>query len=229
MIEQIRSDIMPRVEEGIKQDVVDQLAWDDRVNAADVHVEVRDGTVVLQGEVPNYWAKIAAVEDAELVRGVRRVDDRLNIRWAPAYTPSDAELRDEVDRALRGDPNIDTTRTSIGVSDGVVSLDGTVDGLWKKCHAQRVASGVTGVVGIDNRLAVVPTGKFSDEAIASGVVAALKRNVLVDAERVGVRVCDGVVTLSGSVSSSRARRAAKDAALHTAGVLDVHDDLLVTV
>jgi osmotically-inducible protein OsmY len=220
---------MPRLEEEIKQDVVDQLAWDERVNAAEVNVVVRDSTVVLRGAVPSYWAKASAVEDAEVVPGVGMVDDQLSVRWPPVYTPSDAELQDDVDRALRWNPNIDASRITINVSQGLVSLEGAVDTYWKKVHAERVASDVAGVLAVENRLAVVPTREFTDEAIASDIVESLKRNVLVDSEGVDVRVSRGIVTLSGSVPNRAALNAARDAARFTAGVVDVRDNLAITV
>lgn len=220
---------MPRVEEQIKQDVVDQLAWDARVNAADVDVEVRDSRVVLQGTVPSYRSRLAAVEDTELVPGVALVDDQLTVRWPPIYTPTDDEVWDSVDQALRWNPNVDASLLTVAVDAGVVSLDGTVDSLWKKFHAERVALDVPGVIDVENRLAIVPSRKLTDEAIATEIVDALKRNVLVDAERVDVRVSNGVVDLSGSVPNWTALRAARDAALYTAGVIDVRDSLTVAV
>ena len=220
---------MPRVAEEIKQDIVDQLAWDDRVNAAEVDVEVRDSTVVLKGTVPSWWARTSAVEDAECVPGVAVVDDQLTVRWPPVYTPSDAELWENVDRALRWNPNIDASRITVGVTDGLVSLEGTVDSYWKKTHAERVASDVTGVVGIENRLAVVPTRKISDEEIASDIMGSLKRNVLVDAERLDITVSNGIVTLSGSVPNWASRRAVRRAAYRTPGVVDVRDNLIIAV
>lgn len=47
--------------ERIRQDVVDQLAWDSRVPADHVDVAV-DGTVILSGTVPTHFADRAAVE-----------------------------------------------------------------------------------------------------------------------------------------------------------------------
>ncbi len=220
---------MPRIEEEIKQDIVDQLAWDDRVNAATVDAEVHDGTVVLRGTVPSYWSRTAAVEDAEIVPGVQRVEDQLTVRWPPVYTPSDSDLWKDVDRALRWNPNIDTTRISIDVLGGVVTLEGTVDSLWKKAHAERVASDVAGVISIDNRLAVVPTRDYTDEAIATDIVNALKRNSLIDAESVDVGVVNGIVTLNGTVANLAARRAARDTAWRTPGVLDVREKLTIPV
>ncbi len=220
---------MPRIEEEIKQDVVDQLAWDDRVNVAPIDVEVRDSTVTLRGSVPNYQAKLAAIEDTEMMPGVDRVEDQLTVRWPPVYTPSDDDLWDDVDRALRWNPNIDVTRIYIDVMDGVVSLEGTVESLWKKLHAEEVAADVAGVAEVQNRLAVVPTRSVDDEAIATDIVDSLKRNTLVDPEQVDVRVANGIVTLEGSVPNWLVRRTVRDIAVRTAGVVDVRDKLTIPV
>ncbi|MFO7783893.1 MAG: BON domain-containing protein [Thermodesulfobacteriota bacterium] len=61
---------MARTDERIKKDVVDELYWDDRVNASEVYVEVSNGTVTLRGEVPTYFSKTAAHDDALEILGV---------------------------------------------------------------------------------------------------------------------------------------------------------------
>ena len=41
-------------DETIKTQVVDQLVWDSRVDAADVGVTVKKGSVTIKGMVPSY-------------------------------------------------------------------------------------------------------------------------------------------------------------------------------
>ncbi|HET6244081.1 MAG: BON domain-containing protein [Bacteroidetes bacterium] len=48
----------------IEKRIKDHLYWHDRVNASDITVEVMDDIVRLSGEVPTYYNKIAAEEDA---------------------------------------------------------------------------------------------------------------------------------------------------------------------
>jgi len=56
-------DVMnPTSDEIKKQNIVDELTWDDSVNANDVTVKVIDGIVELNGSVPTYAAKAAAEE-----------------------------------------------------------------------------------------------------------------------------------------------------------------------
>jgi len=214
---------MTRVQEEIKQDVVDQLAWDDRVNVAEISVEVRNSTVTLRGMVPNHWSRTAAVEDARHVHGVGRVEDQLTVRWPPACAPNDQELWENVDVALRCNPNIDADRVSLSVTNAVASLEGATDSLWKKLHAERVVADVPGISRVENRLTIVPTHRLTDEIIADEITDSMKRNALVDSEKVDVQVANGEVTLSGTVQSGAAYRAVTDAALYTAGVVDVHD------
>lgn len=53
-------------------------------------------------------------------------------------------------------------------------------------------------VSLKNRLAIVDIGNLIDEAIATDIVDAMKRNALVATEGVHLRVASGVVKLSGS-------------------------------
>ena len=68
----------------------------------------------------------------------------------------------------------------------------------------------------------------SDERICEDVNEALTRHPGVDATDVTVTVKDCEVTLTGTVSDRRAKRAAEDAADSVAGVIDVQNQLRVT-
>jgi osmotically-inducible protein OsmY len=67
-----------------------------------------------------------------------------------------------------------------------------------------------------------------DKDIAQDIESALERNQYVDAENVTVKVEDGKVTLTGTVSSYYARGTAYDAAAFTLGVLQVDNHIVVT-
>lgn len=78
------------------------------------------------------------------------------------------------------------------------------------------------------RLTVVPTQALSDQAIADAIVEELERRVTVDPTELVVTVVDGFVTLTGSVPTRSARDAAVLTARHTAGVVGVRDNLLIS-
>ena len=65
-------------DEQIQQEVLDELAWDARVQPNEIGVAVKDGVVTLTGGVDSYTKKWAAEEAAP--PGVSEVENRLAIR-----------------------------------------------------------------------------------------------------------------------------------------------------
>lgn len=219
---------MARKDETIKKEVVDQLYWDNRVEADDITVNVDGGTVTLQGTVPTDGARSAAVTDTWMIDGVSNVDDHLTVEFEPTVEiPTDAEIRDKIQNSLSWNPDIDATDIDVNVEAGVVTLTGTVTEYWQKWKAVQLASDVNGVVEVLDEVTVVPTGSFVDEDIADTIRNALKRNLYIDAADITVEVEHGEVTLTGVVPTNFVRSKAGDIASYTAGVIDVHNNLVV--
>lgn len=217
-----------RVDESIKKSVVDQLVSDDRLNAAHIQVTVDRGDVKLEGTVPSFGARAAATTDSWGVRGVTSVSNDLHVRFPRGYTaPTDVELMTAAREALTWSSQIDSASIQLGVDDGVVELDGTVDAYWKRIKVENLVAELRGVVEVNNRLVVVPRGTIVDTSIAAKIAAALDRSALVDAESVTVSVDRGIVTLSGQVPSWTARLAAYEAAANTLGVINVNNSIRV--
>jgi hyperosmotically inducible protein len=212
-------------DEDIDKQIVDQLYWDNRVKASDVAVTVERGFVTLKGEVPSYQAKTTATEDAYLVCGVKFVDNQITIAY-PTF-PSDNDLKENVETTLDWDYDIDSTKITVSVDEGRVKLLGTVDAYWKKLLAEDDAFNLTGVLDVKNELAIVTTGKWTDETIAKDIEEALRRNLNVEVNDVDIKVGKGKVTLSGEVPDWTARYAADTSALYTSGVKSVHNMLSI--
>jgi osmotically-inducible protein OsmY len=220
--------VATRTDEEIKKNIVDELYWDDRVDAADVNVSIHEGRVVLSGTVPTHAARRAAEDDARAILGAGEIENRLMVKH-PTWmsVPSDEEVETSIKNMLRWDATIDASDIRAVADAGWVTLRGTVPALWQKLKAEDVALGVRGVRGATNELAVVPSQKHEDREIAEQIEAALERNVYVDPDQVDVKVSDGVVILTGTLSDRRAYRAARDAAHFTPGVIDVINELTV--
>ncbi|MGV9199918.1 MAG: BON domain-containing protein [Promethearchaeia archaeon] len=219
---------MVRTDEDIKKDVVDQLYWDPRVDATDVNIDVNDGKVMLTGTVPDYTAKGACSSDAWVVDGVSTVKNEVIVEFPETFAiPTDEEIRSDIESSLSLNYGIDDSDVDITVVDGLVTLKGTVPTYWEKMKAEDIASGISGVVNVVNKLGVVPTEDIADQIIAEDVISAIARNVNVSVEDIDVEVNDGVVTLSGTVDDWVAYDAAMDAALYTTGVKDVVDNILI--
>jgi osmotically-inducible protein OsmY len=139
----------------------------------------------------------------------------------------DDYLKETVEDALASNAEITAEDIAVKANAGSVTLAGTVPTLWEKVRAEDVAGNLIGVVGVENELGVVPTEDILDETIAETIVSNIDRKAAVDVENVDVKVVDGVVTLSGTVSSIAARDAAYDSALFTYGVLEIKDELVI--
>jgi osmotically-inducible protein OsmY len=215
-----------RAKEEIKRGlIIEQLFWDPRIDDTNIQVTVDDGKATLTGTVPDLRARGAATEAAWSVWGINSVESKLRI--APIQTMEDSIIKQRVHNALEADSFLNAGDIKVTVDKSVVVLRGTVDAYWKKRQAEWHAEAVPHVVEVTNALAIVPTKRFTDEEIAKDIMAALERNAFVDAEVVNVSVSYGKVTLTGTVPSWIAKRAARDAAWYTLGVVDVDDRLLV--
>jgi len=220
--------VTTRSSEEIKKDVADQLYWDSRVHAGAVKVEADDGKVKLTGTVPTYSARRAAQEDAWLVPGVRAVDNQLSVVYeSDTQVPADAQVGTNLANIISWDSDLENADIDASIEDGWVTLRGAVDAYWKKLRAEELASTLTGVHGVTNELAVVPSRSYEDKLVADSLVAALERTIPSDVEFVNVQVDRGEVTLTGSVSSLPAFRAAQQTAEYTPGVVAVNNELTI--
>jgi osmotically-inducible protein OsmY len=205
--------------------IIEQLFWDPRIDDTNIEVTVDNGKATLTGTVPDLRARVAATEAAWSVWGINTVENKLRI--VPIPTMEDSIIKQRVQNALEADSLLNAGDIKVSVDKGLVTLRGTVDAYWKKRQAEWHAEAVPHVVEVTNDLAIVPTKRFTDEEIAKDIMAALERNAFVNAEAVNVSVSYGKVTLTGTVPSWIAKRAARDAAWYTLGVIDVDDRLLV--
>ncbi len=217
---------MVRTSEDIKKDIIDQLYWDNRVDASDVNVDVREGHVTLMGSVPSFLAQQSALDDAWIVEGVVGIDNQIDVQFGETV-PHHEDVQEHIENMFKWNPNLTDQPIEVSVDNGIVTLSGSTDAVWKKLRAENICLSVLGVQGVTNEIRVVPTHSVLDETISENVMAALRRNAGIDETLITVKVENGIVTLSGSVRSWVARNAAFDAALFTDGVVDVVDNLVI--
>jgi hyperosmotically inducible protein len=220
--------MMPRKDEDIKRDVVDELCSDHRIDASKIMVAVAGGVVTLSGSVSKIGDAAIARASARKMRGVVDVLDDLTVNYvSPPALPGDDELRQRVESTISWEHCLDENEIDVSVNAGTVALKGLVDGYWKKSLAEERVSGIRGVVKVVNQLAVVQSQKVSDEVIAKNIVSKFERDVLIAPENVAVVVSEGVVTLSGRVPTWAARSAAYMDSAVTPGVKDIVNQLEV--
>ena len=128
---------------------------------------------------------------------------------------------------LTWDSSIDAPRIDVIVSDGLVTLKGTVNALWKKKRAEEITSHIRGVQKIINELGVVTTLRHADEDIANRIVEAFTQDKYIIASEITVEVKEGKATLSGTAPSWIAKSKAEEIANNTSGVNHVKNRITV--
>jgi len=219
---------MSRTDEQIKKDIVDELYWDARVDASKINVTVENGVVTLSGSVPVYRQLSIARIAAWTMQGVVDLIDNLEVSsvLSPPL-PTDAELESRAANVLEWEALIDELSITVSVADGIAVLEGSVDAYWKKPYAENKVASIQGILGVENKLSVVPTKSISDELIADDVAAAFKRDTMVVPENITVEVKDGTVTLSGKALTWLERNAAEDDVLFTPGVIGIVNNIKI--
>jgi osmotically-inducible protein OsmY len=215
-------------DEKIQNDIFEQLIWDNRLDESDINVRVEDGAVMLQGTTTSLPGVLFAEEDAWQIRNVDSVINQLTVHFPEGFNrPSDDIIKAAVENFLYWNRFTDTANIKASVRSGWLNLDGQVDALWKKVKCERLSSGISGVVGITNKLKVVPPRKISDREIADDVVGAIRRNALLTSDFIDVSVDGSIVFLAGTVPNKTAHLAVLDIVRRTSGCVDIIDRMAI--
>lgn len=215
------------------------------LHAASLQLDVRDGVLVMQGEVPDIGAKRLARLVATQCLGADRVRDALRV--VPAERRSDAGIADFFDRLLMqesvfrdysrqvvngdapepppvGEP-LSGGAIGAGVRDGEITLRGVVGSLTQRRLAEVLAWWTPGVCGVHNYLHVVPDELDTDAEVNDALRIVLEIDPWLNASEITTRVDGRVVTLEGRVPSREQRRMAELDAWYIPGVHGVANHL----
>ena len=215
-----------RTDEQIHHDVLDELRWDTRVEETELGVEVDKGVVTLTGTVSSYANKVAALEAAHRVSGVLDVANDIQVKIPGGFTRTDTEIAQAVRGALEWNVLVPDQQIRSTVADGWVTLEGVVAYLSEREDAERAVLNLSGVRGVVNKLVVNPRDVAPTD-VRMVIEDALERRADREADRIGVNVSDGTVTLSGSINSWEEKRAIVGAVSHAPGVVAVRDHLTI--
>ena len=199
-----------------------ELYADPSVPATGIHVKVTEGVVVLTGKVNNLLATSRAPYLAAAVRGVRGIDNRLDVDVPDV---DDASLKNDVVSAMALDPTVEPFDVNIKVHDQVVTLLGTVKSQQERVWAERDAKSVVGVRAVENKLKIKYPEPRTDAEIREDVLGRLHWDALLHDGLLVVSVQNGRVNLSGYVGSLGEKLRAEQEAWAT-GVKAVSSDQL---
>ena len=153
------------------QDVYEVLCHDVRLDTTNLSVRVQNGIVHLTGTVPHYIQKAVATQLVERIRGVRGVQNDLQVVLTRLVT--DSEIAAAVRGHLQRDARFDRPeQIRVRVAHGVVTLDGSAASHAQVLAAYEDAWSAPGVVDVKSTVFVHPP-KRPDPRIADDVRSAL--------------------------------------------------------
>jgi osmotically-inducible protein OsmY len=140
---------MAGVEETLRQEVLSELMADPAVDSIEIGVAVEEGVVTLTGHVESLRARIAAERAAKRVDGVRSIANDLFVKQQGEQT--DTEIAREALHRLRNNVSI-PTEVQVVVTNGCITLDGTVSWMYQRVAAENAIRHLRGVKNVSNEI-----------------------------------------------------------------------------
>ena len=204
--------------------VENEISWELTAGRTQISVTVKGGAVELTGHVDSFWEKCAAGRAAWRIAHVNHVTNRIRV-----VVPFDNQRGDD-DVALAAMTILEWNclvpkKVEVQVTEGVVTLSGSVERQQQKQEAERALCTLIGITGIRNDIVIQPSVSMAD--VKAPIEAALRRNALVDSSHLKVHVDHGVVSLRGAVRSRAEYEQAMEAVWAAPGVTKIEDHVTI--
>jgi osmotically-inducible protein OsmY len=209
----------------LQRDVMDELEFEPRVNAANIGVIAKNGIVTLTGKVSSYAEEYAATEAAERVNGVKAVTDEMKVDLPSFHQRDDEDIAQAALNALKWHVWVPQDAIKVKVNKGWVTLEGKVDYKHQQTAAEAAVQDLMGVTGVSNLITLKTVVAPLDLKVK--IENALSRAAELDGEKIDVEVNGNKVTLKGKVTSWAERDEAERAAWSSPGVWSVDDQLVI--
>ncbi|HEY2476244.1 MAG TPA: BON domain-containing protein [Candidatus Cybelea sp.] len=215
---------MIKTDTELHSDVVDELSSDPSLDASRIAIAAHDGVVTLSGAVRSYWQKIEAENAVKRVTGVRGVANDLKVELLSEHRRDDTDIAEAAADTLEWHSELPKT-IEVSVSNGWITLSGSVDWQYEKEEAEVAVKYLSGVKGVINTLTIKSAPKVDD--VRERIRKELERTIDQEANRIMIETSNGRVTLRGSVHSWPELDAARRAAWSVPGVKEVDNELVI--
>ena len=165
----------------IKEDVLDELAWQPNIDETEIGVTVKNGVVTLNGIVDNYTKKRAVENAVKNVTGVKAVAEEIKVQYLVNDKQTDAdiakaaingvhgvsdsitlkravkpvEIKEKIKRAFERMADVEAKNIIVEVEGHTVKLIGKVHSILEKDEARKTAYYAPGVYEVKNELEVI--------------------------------------------------------------------------
>lgn len=209
----------------IKQDVLDELAWQPNIDETEIGVIVENGVVTLSGVVNDYAKKVAANKAAKSVAGVKALAEDIEVKYGDDYKKTDKEIAKVAVNALEWNASVPKEKVMVKVDNGYIYLTGKLPWAYQKNTAKRTLQNILGVKGVINNIEIAPDSET--HIIEQQITKALERSADLEAKGIRVQVDGQTVQLKGRVHSIKEKELAEKAAYNAPGVVNVQNDIIV--
>lgn len=134
------------------------LIADKRTSGFETSVDAKDGVVTLSGKVDTDKAKSAATDVAKDIKGVKSVDNQLQVvpdAKRKQVDEADNKIEAAVNNMIKNDPKLKDMEISATSNNGVVLLTGSVKNQRQLLSAATAVRGVEGVKSVDTHQVTV--------------------------------------------------------------------------
>ena len=127
-----------------------KIEWATTIPKGTVEITVRNGWIILEGEVEWWYQKNAAETVVRSISGVRGVSSSISIK------PTDkiAAVGMGIEAAIERNAMLDASKIRVEIVGSKVILHGTVRTLAQREEAERIAWAAQGVFSVEDHLAV---------------------------------------------------------------------------
>jgi osmotically-inducible protein OsmY len=181
----------------------------------DIKIQSRDGVVTLTGSVLEESHKSLAQETVAELPGVKKVDNRLEVKGDRPAVNSDLWLGTKVKTTLLFHRNVNAIKTEVSVKDAVVTLRGDATSEAQKDLTTEYAKDVEGVKDVKNEMTVSGAStsaapakthetvgeKIDDASITAQVKVTLLYHRSTSGIGTKVKTKNGAVTVSGKAKN----------------------------
>lgn len=216
---------MDKTDSQLQQDILAELRWDPKINAAHIGVEVLKGVVTLSGHVDSFVEKWNAEQAVKRVPGVKILAVELDVMLPNDNKRSDTEIALAVSNALKHNIYRLDQFVKAKVEGAIVTLTGEAQWQYQVDAATNAIRYLAGVVEINNRVLLKPS--ISVSAVKKDIDDAIQRRARNDMKNIQVEIKGNEVLLSGKVEDWSERNLAIDAAWGVVGVQKVSDQMTI--
>ena len=205
----------------------DELRSDPDIDATDIAVAVKDGSVTLTGFVRSFRQRRRAEQDVKRLAGVVGIANNIEVRLSIIHRRPDSEIARDAVEAIKRDLPLSWDKIKAIVEDGWITLEGEVEWHYQRERAEEAVQGLRGIRGVTNKIEVRP--RVPPMEIKRRIEQALRRSGELDASGISVEASGSEIILRGGVRSWAEREEADRAAWSAPGVTKVDNRIKINV